>query len=85
MTELEKLESLIREKHPDWNIEVTDEGIWLYDKNGECVYDVVCHSGTFGYDQGLLEGWTGKYYDEPEGWLSAEKALELFEKALKAA
>jgi len=85
MTELEKLESLIREKHPDWDITVTDEGIWLYNAKGKCVYDVVCHYGTYGYEDGLLEGWTGRRSDDTDGWLTADEALILFEKALKAA
>ena len=83
MTELEKLQSLIEKKHPKWDIKVTDEGIWLFNKRGRCVYDVVCHPGTYGYSEGLLEGWTGKRSEEPEGWLTAEEALPRFEKALK--
>ena len=81
-TELEKLVDMIEEKHPEWNVEVTDIGVWLW-VDEKCVYDVVCHPGTYGYEDGLLEGWTGKRSDDTDGWLTAEEALILFEKALK--
>lgn len=42
-------------------------------------WDVVCHSGSYGHETGLLEG-LGKCFDEDgdvRGWLSADEALSL--------
>ena len=83
MTHLQFLEKLIRHKHPSWNIHVTDRGLWLYDDKGRNVCDVVSFPGTYGGDEGLLEWWDGKRKTDPQGWLTAEEALALFETALK--
>ena len=85
-TEIEKLEDLIRERHPEWNITVEPcyEGqklmLVLHDK---CVCDVVCHYYSYGGKEGLLEWWDLKKGTDPVGWLSAEEALELFEASLE--
>jgi hypothetical protein len=88
MTEIEKLESLIREKHPNWNIEVSDlcdgRKIALLDGKGSYVCDVVCHSYSYGGKEGLLEWWNCKKKTDPIGWLTAERALVVFEESLKA-
>ena len=38
-------------------------------------WDVICHMGSYGYEQGLLEMW-GKNMDEPEGYLTAKECFE---------
>lgn len=79
-TEIEKLEDLIKERHPEWNIMVEPcyEGhklmLVLHDRY---VCDVVCHYYSYGGREGLLE-FMGKV-----GWLSAEEALVLFEEELE--
>jgi hypothetical protein len=42
---------------------------------------IICHFGSFGYDEGLLELWD--YEGEPIGHLKAEKALEIIKEKLK--
>lgn len=42
---------------------------------------IICHFGSFGYDEGLLEMWD--YEGEPIGHLKAEKALEIIKEKLK--
>ena len=85
-TEMEKLEALIKERHPDWHIEVEPcfEGqkltLVLHDK---FICDVVCHYYSYGGKEGLLEWWNQKKKTDPVGWLSAEEALVLFEEELK--
>ena len=85
-TEIEKLETLIKERHPDWHIEVEPcfEGqkltLVLHDRY---ICDVVCHYYSFGSEEGLLEWWNQKEGSNPVGWLSAEEALVLFEEELK--
>lgn len=85
-SEIEKLEDLIREKHPDWHIEVgplCGGQILTLFQHGEFVCDVIFHRYSFGSEEGLLEWWNQKEDSEPIGWLSAEEALILFEGELK--
>ena len=42
---------------------------------GKWKWDAICHKGSWGYEQGLLEVW-GDYMNEPEGNLTAEEAFE---------
>lgn len=42
---------------------------------------IICHFGSFGYDEGLLEMWD--HEEEPIGHLKAEKALEIIKEKLK--
>ena len=85
-TEIEKLEALIKEKHPDWHIEVEPcfEGqkltLVLHDRY---VCDAVWYYYSYGGKEGLLEWWNQKKKTDPVGWLSAEEALVLFEEELK--
>ena len=85
-TEIEKLEDLIKEKHPEWNITVKPcyEGqkllLVLHDRY---VCDVVCHYYSYGGKEGLLEFMANEKGSDPVGWLSAEEALLLFEEELK--
>ena len=84
-TEIEKLEDLIKERHPGWHIEVEPcyEGqkliLVLHDRY---VCDVVCHYYSYGGREGLLEFMADDDSD-PVGWLSAEEALILFEEAME--
>ena len=83
--EIDKLEALIREKHPDWNVQKGPmrDGykIVLLGKRGGYICDVVCHQYSYGGKKGLLEWWNCKKGTEPIGYLSAEEALALFEKS----
>lgn len=42
---------------------------------------IICHFGSFGYDEGLLEMWD--FEGEPIGHLKAEIALEIIKEKLK--
>jgi hypothetical protein len=50
----------------------------------QSVSDVVCHSGSYGHEQGLLEimGLVDEEEvgDEVEGWLTAEQVFERWQK-----
>ena len=39
------------------------------------LWDVICSTGSYGSERGLLEIW-GKDIDDPIGWLTAEECLE---------
>ena len=86
-TETERLEDLIKERHPDWDIEVSPifEGqkLVLLDGRGRYVCDTVCHRYSYGGEEGLLEWWAKGRGIDPVGWLTAEDALPLFEKAMR--
>lgn len=51
-------------------------GLQVYDPDFE--WDVICHWGSYGHEDGLLE-IMGRYnrneYDDVEGWLTAEDIL----------
>ena len=89
MKQIDRLQTLIKEKHPEWSIEVSPmyDGVKvvLLSPKGKYLCDVVCHRMSYGGKDGLLEWWDCIKHTEPKGWLTAEEALDLFEgKALKA-
>lgn len=47
------------------------------------LWDVICHKGSYGYGDGLLEMW-GKDIDEPIGWLTAEECLKKIKDILES-
>ena len=54
--------------------------IIVTDKTGKRLWDVICQWGSYGFEQGLLEGWQGIFrkYD-PVGWLTAEDVIKRIE------
>lgn len=48
--------------------------------DGDKVWSVICSPISDGYEEGLLEFWTGK--GDTEGWLSAEGALEMIKEVV---
>lgn len=93
MTELDKLEKYLKKNKYNYErIERTDEidthMIIVYE-NGERVWDAICHEGSFGYEQGLLEIMGTIVQDEEEeveGYLTAKeiiKRLEIIKKTKK--
>ncbi len=85
-SEIEKLEDLIRDRHPEWNITVEDclggKKLMLF-QHDKFICDVVCHYYSYGGREGLLEFWNCKEHTPCVGWLTAEEALVLFEDELK--
>ena len=66
----------------------------LKDGGSNWICDVICHPGSYGYEQGLLEIMAHEGYEQTVlgddatgtvvGWLTAEKALEYFKRGWKA-
>lgn len=60
--------------HPNWH------QIIVY-KNHEKIFDVICHFGSYGYSQGLLE-IMGDIVTESEdkvvGWLTSQDVIDRF-------
>ena len=48
---------------------------------GACDWDVICHNGSYGCDEGLLEGMGSIFEDELEGWLTADDVIVRIEKS----
>ena len=55
-----------------------------YPYKQNCISDVVCHSGTYGHEKGLLEMMglvdEEEVGDSVEGWLTAEQVFERWQK-----
>ena len=69
--------SSMREEDKDFGLQILAPS---YDNP---VIDAVCHWGTYGYEDGLIEIMS-KYLDEDvKGWLTAEEAYNYFVDAIK--
>ena len=84
-TEMDRLEEVIRERHPDWHY--TRRGLnggqqicFLSGSGKVRIGSAVIHSFSYGHERGLIEFWDGE--SDPVT-VDAEGALALFEKALK--
>lgn len=95
MTELDKLEAYLKEhgiayQRIDKDSPVGDYGygsqhqICVFDKSGKVLWDAICHWGSYGYKEGLLE-IMGNIVDEErvgdqvEGWLTAQDVIDRIE------
>lgn len=47
-------------------------------ENGVLSWDVICQRGSYGGDEGLLEGM-GSIFEDVEGWLTAADVIERIE------
>ena len=89
MTELDKLEEYLKANGYEYE-RIDEEGstfapmfnrhqIYVY-KDGEVDWDVICHYGSYGYKEGLLEIYgnivRGDLKDGVEGWLTADEIIE---------
>lgn len=86
MSELDKLEKMLIDANIEHEREDTDNdyGVCIYSfhqiRSKKCIdgkwkWDVICHKGSWGYEQGLLEIY-GDCMNEPEGYLTAAEAYE---------
>ena len=90
LTELQKLAAMLLplvEKGLTFSTKPSQGGAaLLLSLNGESFGDVVINDGSYGCEQGLLEGGYGPF-DNPDGdtvkgWLTADEAFEIISKAL---
>lgn len=91
MSELDKLEKYLKEHNiPYERIDVAAEEvpmdrhqILVKDKDGDEIWDAICHFGSYGYKQGLLEimGTLVRPEDRDSvvGWLTAEDIIRRIE------
>lgn len=90
MSELDKLEKYLKEHNipyeriDDFKMGLIDRHqILVKDKDGDVVWDAICHFGSYGYKQGLLEimgtlvGPEDR--DSVVGWLTAADIIRRIE------
>lgn len=90
MSELDKLEKYLKEHNiPYDRIDEAEKGlidrhqILVKDKDGDVIWDAICHFGSYGYEKGLLE-IMGTLVgpgdgDSVAGWLTAEDVIKRIE------
>ena len=97
MSELDKLEKYLKEHGYEYTREDFD-GIPSYDrkhqiivyKDGERTWDAICHYGSYGYEEGLLEiygdiVWYDIDGDSVRGWLTADAVIARIERGAEGA
>ena len=88
MSELDKLEAYLKENNIPYERYDTDEGVQYLERHQICVpewsenckWDAICHKGSYGYEQGLLEIYgelvNDKDGDSVVGYLTAEDVIK---------
>lgn len=61
------------------NAEPMDKHQIIVFENGACSWDVICQYGSYGGDEGLLEGMGDIFEPDVEGWLTAADVIERIE------
>lgn len=82
--EMDRLEEMIKEKHPDWDYTRRElnggQQICFLSEDGDIRLSAVLHRFSYGHERGLIEFWD---HENDPVIVDAEYALILFEKALK--
>lgn len=79
--EIEKLDKMLSKANANYELCNVHDGyqILLFDENDEIIADAICHGGSYGHTEGLLE-IMGKGVkaedDDVEGWLTAEQVFD---------
>lgn len=89
MSELDKLTEYLRAHHYRYTridksmpkrdnsigIAIDRHQVIVYDMSGKELWDAVCHYGSYGYDEGLLEIMGTIANGDVEGWLTADEII----------
>lgn len=82
-TEMRKLEKMLLKAKANYKLHSLYDGfqIILYDNNRNRMADAICHSGSYGHENDLLEicGLGTQDYDDVEGYLTAEEVFKKWE------
>ena len=86
MSELDKLEQYLKDKGIRYERIDENTDTWgrhqivVYDSEGNILWDAVCHRGSYGFEEGLLEIYgkivTAEDGDSVVGWLTAEDVIK---------
>lgn len=90
MSELNKLEKYLKEhgiKYDRNDREKTEKALDFHQivvyNDEKPIWDVICHTGSYGYEQGLLEVMgsivSKDVGDSVEGWLTADEIIKRLE------
>ena len=76
---------LDKEKIPHEDMQIFDGLQVNYPNKENCVCDAICHSFSYGHEQGLLEimGLTEDEDDDVEGYLTAKEVFKRIKKHYK--
>lgn len=92
MSELDKLEAYLKENGIGYKrIDEPSAGnpwprhqVLVFGQDGEIAWDAICHRGSYGFEQGLLEIYGNIVAEEDGdsvvGWLTAEDVIERIRK-----
>ena len=97
LTELNKLEEYLKANGIEYNRYDDDNliqvGIFAFGDrhqitvgekergDGSWDWDVICHHGSYGFQEGKLEGMGSIFEGELEGWLTADDVIARIEKS----
>lgn len=86
MSELDKLEQYLKDKGIRYKRIGQNTDTWgrhqinVYDSEGNILWDAICHRGSYGFEEGLLEIYgkivTAEDGDSVVGWLTAEDVIK---------
>lgn len=89
MTELERLKKYLEEhkiphevKREEYGGIVFRNQIIVHNGEGKRLWDVICQYGSYGFEEGLLEGMNLPGGDDSldvEGWLAADEIIKRLE------
>lgn len=83
MSEMEKLQKWLDENGIKYERYIEDGRFnrnQIFIKTNKKELSFVCHYGSYGYQQGLIEMYD--FENEPEGFLTAEKCIKKLKKVL---
>ena len=90
MSELDKLEQYLKEEGIGYSRTDENTDLWgrhqiiVFGQDSNVAWDAICHRGSYGFEQGLLEIY-GNIVDQEKdgdsvvGWLTAEDVIKRIE------
>lgn len=83
--EIVKLSKMLdKEKIPHEDMQIFDGLQVNYPNKENCICDAICHSFSYGHEQGLLEIMGLTEDDDVEGYLTAKEVFKRIKKHYKA-
>lgn len=77
---------IIRGHTPSYLFERNQIWVWTDETRTDTLFDAICHFGSYGYEQGLLEIMGDRLMTEQDGgrsvagWLTADQIIERLKK-----
>ena len=83
--EIGKLTAYLMSKNYNVRMNIVHDGfqVEVLDDQNERIWDAICHSGSYGHEEGLIEimgeSVVRNEFDDVEGWLTAADVIERLE------